>query len=87
LYRELPTYLGGDLAISRNYIENGLGRDSSFTLLRLELANLETKEEHWAAARQQLIELLATEKPRYEAAFIMNDRPEALKVLAEIKNK
>lgn len=87
LYRELPAVVGGDLAISRNYFATGLERDSTFTLLPLELARLEIKEGHWAAARQQLEELLATRKPFYEAAFVMNDRPEALKLLAEIKNK
>ena len=87
LYRELPAVVGGDFAVSRYYFETGLARDSTFTLLRLELARLEIKEGHWAAAHQQLEELLATEKPRYQAAFVMNDQPEALKLLAEIKNK
>jgi Tetratricopeptide repeat len=87
LYRELPAVVVGDFAVSRYYFETGLARDSTFTLLRLELARLEIKEGQWEAARQQLEELLATEKPRYQAAFVMNDRPEALKLLAEIKNK
>jgi hypothetical protein len=87
LYRDLPTVVGGDWSRSRRYLEDGLEQAPNLTLLRLELARLDVKEGLFGEARDQLGVLLSTEYPYFESAFVLNDRPEAESLLAQIRGK
>jgi hypothetical protein len=87
VYRELPSVAGGDWARSKLYFEAGLSRAPDFTLLRLELARLDIREGLYSNARDQLDWLLSTEHPYFESAFVLNDRPAAESLLAQIRGK
>jgi hypothetical protein len=87
VYRELPSVAGGDWSRSRRYLEAGLVRSPNMTLLRLELARLDIKEGLYGAGRDQLDRLLSTEHPYFESAFVLNDRPAAESLLAQIQGK
>jgi len=87
IYRELPAAFGGDLAKARWYFETGFSIDPDLTLLHLELARLEIKEHRWAAARAQLNDIMTTDNPSDPAVYFLNDRPEAQKLLDEIRDK
>jgi hypothetical protein len=87
IYRELPAAIGGDLAKARWYFETGITIDPNLTLLHLELARLEVREHQWAAARAQLSDVMTTDNPSDPAVYFLNDRPEAQKLLDEIRDK
>jgi hypothetical protein len=86
LYRDLPYLAGGNLSVARRYFEAGLVQAPNFTLLRLELARLDIRERRYSDARCQLDTLLSTEQPYLETAFLINDRPLAESLLAEIRD-
>jgi hypothetical protein len=87
LYRDLPLVAGGNWSRSRHYFEAGLRQAPNLTLLRLELARLDIREGMYDDARNQLDVLLGTEHPYFEAAFVLNDRPEAEGLLAQIRGR
>jgi len=87
LYRDLPLLAGGSRARSRSYLMAGLEQAPNLTLLRLELARLDMQERRYTDARRQLEMILSTERPYFEAAFVVNDRPLAESLLAEIRGK
>jgi hypothetical protein len=87
LYREIPAVAGGDWSRSRRYFEAGLRQAPNLTLLRLELARLDIRERLYGQARDQLDLLVGTQHPYFEAAFVLNDRPGAESLLAQIRGK
>lgn len=86
LYRDLPVVAGGSYARSRLYFETGLRHAPTFTLLDLELARLDAKEGRYSDARARLEDVLACRDPLYEAAYFLNDKPEADSMLAALSN-
>ncbi len=84
LYYELPGIAGGNLAKSEEYLLRGLKHDPNYTLLRLDLAKVYIRQKKWQQARDQLNLLLATENPTYPADFVLDDRPEACRLLRQI---
>lgn len=85
LYRDLPAVVGGSYERSRSYFETGIRHAPNFTLLELELARLDAKEGRYSEARAGLENVLWTQNPLYESAYILNDRPEADSMLAAIR--
>jgi tetratricopeptide (TPR) repeat protein len=87
LYYELPGFVGGSLAKSEQYFKQGIECDPNYTLLRLDLAKVYVRQKRWPAARAQLDSLLAISEPTYPADAELDDRPEALELLEQIKDK
>jgi hypothetical protein len=87
LYRDLPGVAGGSRARARSYLVAGLKQAPNLTLLRLELARLDAMERKYGDAREQLKTILRTERPYFETAFVVNDRPQAESLLAKIHGK
>ena len=87
VFRELPSVTGGDWIRSRRYFETGLRQSPDFTLLRLELARLDIKEGLYGQARNELDRLLSTQQPYMRAAFVLNDRPAAESLLAQLRGR
>ena len=87
LYYELPGIVGGSLARSEEYLKTGLEIDPDYTVIRLDLAKVYIKQKRWLEAREQLVELVETTDPTYPADFVLDDKPEALELLEQIKDK
>lgn len=85
LYRELPAVAGGSYARSRLYFETGLRHAPNFTLLDVELARLDARQRRYADARALLEDVLLCKDPLYEAAYFLNDKPEADSMLAAVR--
>jgi tetratricopeptide (TPR) repeat protein len=84
LYAELPSLLGGSLNRAKGYLRRGLTADSSYTIIRLELARVYLRQRLPTEARRELDALLATGQPTNPAEFVLEDRPAALKLLNSI---
>lgn len=87
LYYELPEFMGGNLGKSEEYLLQALKFDPNYTAARLALAKIYVKQESWDKAREQLKMVLATPTPTYPADFFLEEKPEALKLLQEIKHR
>jgi len=87
LYYELPGFATGDLAKSEQHFKRGIESAPNYTLLRLDLAKVYVKQKRWDAARAQLNALLATSEPLYPGDTELDDKPEARKLLEQIKDK
>ena len=85
LYAALPSLLGGSLKRAEEYLRHGLVADSNYTIVRLELARVYSREQRWTEAGRELDVLLATRQPTDPAEFTLSDRPAALKLLDSIK--
>ncbi len=87
LYYELPGLLGGNLNKSLDALNRALRIDSSYTVLYLDIARVFIKKKKYEKARWFLNRMLNIKKPRYEADYLLHDRPGALKLLKEIEEK
>ena len=87
LYYELPGLLGGDLNKSIEALNKALRIDSSYTVLYVDMARVYMKKKNYERARWFLNRVLEIEEPRYEADYILHDRPEAIRLLKEIEQK
>jgi predicted Zn-dependent protease len=86
-YMEVPGFAGGDLGKSIEYLKKGLSLESNYTLLYVDLAKVYIKQKKYSDARVQLQKCLATANPKNPADFILEDKPDAQKLLAEIEGK
>ena len=84
MYYELPGIAGGDLGKSEDYLLKGINLDPNYTLLRLDLAKVYTRQKEWAKAREQLDALLATDNPTYPADTELDDKRDARDLLKTI---
>lgn len=82
---ELPAIAGGDLRRSVTYLQSGLRFAPNYTILRLDLARACVKLQRKEAARAELDTLLATSEPYPPCDFVRRDKPEAEKLLAQLK--
>lgn len=87
LYYELPGILGGNLNRSLESLNKGIAIDSNYSLLYVDMAKVYMKKKDYEKARWYLNRLLAIEKPTYEADHMLDDKPDALRMLEEIKDK
>lgn len=87
LYYELPGLLGGNLNKSMASLNKGIALDSSYALLYVDMANVCIKKKDYEKARWHLNRALAIERPTYEADYVLDDKPAALRLLEEIKDK
>ena len=87
LYYELPGIVGGSLGKAEQYFLEGLDIDPDYTVIRLDLAKVYIKQKRWQEARGQLEILVDTDFPTFPADFVLDDRPEAERLLAEIAGR
>ena len=87
LYYELPGIVGGSLGKAEEYFLEGLDIDPDYTVIRLDLAKVYIKQKRWQKAREQLEKLVDTDFPTFPADFVLDDRPEAERLLAEIAGR
>ncbi|MBD3285377.1 tetratricopeptide repeat protein [candidate division WOR-3 bacterium] len=86
-YMEVPGIAGGSLEKSEEYFKNGLAIESNYTLLRVDLAKLYIKQKKYSDARTQLNKVLSTTNPKHAADYVLEDKPDAQRLLAEIEGK
>jgi len=87
LYYELPGLMGGNLNKSIEYLNRAIAIDSNYTILYVDMAKVYIKKKDYEKARWFLNKVLEINSPTYEADYILDDRPEALKLLEQIKDK
>lgn len=87
LYYELPGLLGGSINKSIQSLNKGIALDSNYALLYVDMGKSYIKKKDFEKARWYLNRVLAIEEPTYEADFILDDKPDALRLLEEIKDK
>ncbi len=87
LYYELPGLLGGNLNKSVESLNKAIGLDSNYTLLYVDMAKVYIKKKDYEQARWFLGRALEIETPTYEADHVLDDKPEAVELLEEIKDK
>ena len=87
VYRETPGFIGGDKKKAELYLNTAIIIDPNFTLPYLELAKLYARAKKYDEANEMLNKLLAMENPKYPADYFLKDKPKAIKLLAEIKEK
>ncbi|MEO0160990.1 MAG: tetratricopeptide repeat protein [candidate division WOR-3 bacterium] len=87
LYYALPKLMGGDLNKSIAYLNQALALDSNYTVLYVDMAKVYIKKKDYEKARWYLNRVLTIQKPTYEADYLLEDKPHALKLLEQIKDK
>lgn len=86
-YMEVPGVAGGDLNKSVEYLKKGIGIESNYSLLYVDLAKVYIKQKNYSAAREMLKKCLAITAPYNPGDFYLDDKPEAEKLLKEIEGK
>ena len=87
LYYELPGLLGGNINKSIECLEKAIALDSNYTLLYIDMAKCLIKKREFEKSRWFLNKTIGIQKPTYEADFIIDDKPEAEKLLKQIEGK
>lgn len=87
LFYELPGLLGGNLNKSIEALDQAIALDSNYTLLYVDMAKVYMKKKDYEKARWFLKKAIDIQAPTYEADHVLDDKPEALELLKEIKNK
>ncbi len=87
LFYELPGLLGGNLNKSIEALTEGIALDSNYTLLYVDMGKVYMKKKDYEKARWFLRKAVDIQNPTYEADHVLDDKPEALELLEEIKDK
>ena len=87
LFYELPGLLGGNLNKSIEALNQGIALDSNYTLLYVDMGKVYMKKKDYEKARKYLKMAVDIQNPTYEADHVLEDKPEALELLEDIKNK
>ncbi len=87
LYYELPGLMGGNLNRSIEYLNRAIATDSNYAILYVDMAKVYIKKKDYEKARWFLSRVLELENPTYEADYILDDKPEALRLLETIRGK
>ncbi len=87
LFYELPGLLGGNLNKSIEALNEGIALDSNYTLLYVDMGKVYIKKKDFEKARWYLKNAVDIQNPTYEADHVLDDKPEALELLEEIKEK
>jgi tetratricopeptide (TPR) repeat protein len=87
LYYELPGLLGGNLNKSKESLEKGIALDSNYTLLYVDMAKVYIKKKDYERARWFLNKAIEISDPTYEADHVLDDKPEAVELLEQIKDR
>lgn len=87
LYYELPGLMGGNLNRSIEYLNRAIAIDSNYTILYVDIAKVYIKKKDYERARWFLNRVLEIKNPTFEADYVLEDKPEALRLLEKIKDK
>ncbi len=87
LYYELPGFAGGSLDKAVEWFKKGLALDPHYTLINVDLAKTYIKKKMYKEAREAISMALDEKNPTYVADYVLDDKPEALKLLKEIEGK
>lgn len=87
LYYELPGLLGGNLNKSIESLNKGIALDSNYALLYVDMGKVYMKKKDLDKARWYLTRVLEITEPTYVADFILDDKPDAVRLLAEIEGQ
>lgn len=86
-YMELPAFLGGDLNKSIDLASHALKLNPNYTILYITLAKAYIKKKDYTQARLYLKQILDIKNPYPLADYLIDDRPTAIKLLEQIKDK
>jgi tetratricopeptide (TPR) repeat protein len=87
VFFEVPALFGGDRAKAEEHYRKGLEIDSTYTVIRIDLARLLIAERRYADARKELERVLAERTPANLADWTVRDVPRARALLEQIKGK
>ena len=86
LLMELPWFLGGDEKSAQEYLERAIAADGNFTNARILLAKLYKNQDRIEDAKQQLEAVIHAEHPHYPYAWMRKFKPEAERLLRQLRN-
>jgi len=86
-FYEVPSFVGGDLNRSEEYLRQAIQVDPNYTVAYLDLARTLAKMKRWKDARAQLSAMLGRDDPTFPADFYLDDKPAAEKLLREIEDR
>ena len=87
LYYELPGFAGGDLNLSESALNQAIALDSSYALLYVDMGKVQIARKNYERARWYFNRCLVVENPTYVADFVLDDKPDAERLLKEIEGK
>ena len=87
VYYDLPGILGGDLNKSIALLKRAIEIDSNYSMAYVTMGKSYIRKKDYKAARLYLNKVLSLENGWPIADFIMDDKPEAIKLLKEIEHK
>jgi len=86
LYDELPGVVGGDQARAIRYFDQAIATDSNYTYAYVALSRTYSSSHRKELAQPLLERVLSTSNPTYPADYWLEDRPAAIRMLAEISS-
>ncbi|MCS7258169.1 MAG: hypothetical protein NZ601_02185 [candidate division WOR-3 bacterium] len=86
-YYELPEFLGGDINKALIILHRALTIDSTYSALYISLAKGYLRKKDYAKAYQYLKRVLDLKNPQSYADYILDHRPQALKLLKKLKDQ
>jgi tetratricopeptide (TPR) repeat protein len=87
IYLETPGLLGGDLTRAEGYLRRALALDPRFTRARVELARCLIERGRYAEARAELGRVIDEPRPTYRGDWVLEHRPAAERLLAEMRSR
>jgi tetratricopeptide (TPR) repeat protein len=84
-YLETPGVLGGDVTRAEGYLRKALTLDPRFTRARLELGRCLIERGRYAEARAELQRVVDEPRPTYRGDWVVEHRPAAERLLAELR--
>ncbi len=87
IYYELPGILGGDVNKSIQFLKKGLEIDPNYSMAYVSLGKCYIKKKDYKTARSYLNQVLALENGWPIADYVVDDKPEAIRLLKQIENK
>jgi tetratricopeptide (TPR) repeat protein len=85
LLMELPWFLGGDETKAQEYLERAIAADGNYTNARLLVAKLYKKQGRVDDAKRQLEAVIRADNPHYRFAWERSYKPQAQRLLNELK--
>jgi hypothetical protein len=82
---ELPWMLGGDEKKAQEYLERAIAADGNYTKARILIAKLYKKQGRIQEARKQLEAVVLADRPHYRYAWERRYKPEAERLLQELR--
>ncbi|OGF55983.1 MAG: hypothetical protein A2452_11005 [Candidatus Firestonebacteria bacterium RIFOXYC2_FULL_39_67] len=86
-YYELPGLFGGSIEKSLGFLQKGLEIDPNDSLLYVDIAKVYRRMGKNKESLEYLKKVISMEKPTNEAQYILEDKPNAEKLLKEIEGK